>query len=208
MKRLHYIAALVGPVSLVLAAANVRAAGQEADALPTAGNRLEGAKDEAPNELTRDEKALINDVAEADEAAAKAVFEDKFDAYKSALREIEKLNAQYQASDEATRKKLNNTLSGQIAHAQSLVNEMVEAAVAAYVTAPNADPKIADLLVAVVKYNTIGRQVGPGVPSSDDPRDVYYPIDGGDQYERALPIIKVLIEGGHDDKQLYVWGFL
>ncbi len=41
-----------------------------------------------------------------------------------------------------------------------------------------------------------------------NPDDVYYPIDGGDQYERALPIIKLLIDGGAKDRELYVWGFL
>src|SRR4030095_3877307 len=44
--------------------------------------------------------------------------------------------------------------------------------------------------------------------SPRNPEDIFYPIDGGDQYERALPIIKLLIDGGAKEKELYVYGFL
>jgi cyclophilin family peptidyl-prolyl cis-trans isomerase/Sec-independent protein translocase protein TatA len=146
--------------------------------------------------------------AAGDAAQAKAAFQAKFDEYKAAVRDIEKLQVDYQSADEATRKKLNETLTGQVAHARTLVNEMVEAAKTAYQLAPNKDQQITDLLETVAKYDTIGRQIGPGQPSQRNPEDVYYPIDGGDQYERALPIIKLLIDNGANDKELYVWGFL
>ena len=139
---------------------------------------------------------------------AKAAFQAKFDEYKAAIREIEKLQAEFQTADAATRKKLNEDVTGQVAHTQSLVNAMVDAAEAAYRAAPNADPQITDVLMAVAKHYTIGRQIGPGQPSPGNPSDVYYPIDGGDQYERALPIIKLLIDGGTQNTELYVWGFL
>jgi len=35
-----------------------------------------------------------------------------------------------------------------------------------------------------------------------------YPIVWGEQYERALPIIKLLIDGGAPEKELYIYGFL
>jgi cyclophilin family peptidyl-prolyl cis-trans isomerase len=160
-------------------------------------------------ELTRPDTALINDTKSANAVAqTKAAFQAKFDEYKVAVREIEKLQAEFQTADEATREKLNAKLSGQVTHAQSLVNAMVEAAVAAYRTAPNTDPQITNLLTSVAKHYTIGRQVGPGQPSQRNPDDVYCPIDGGDQYERALPIVKLLIDGGATDKELYVWGFI
>ncbi len=139
---------------------------------------------------------------------AKAAFDAKFAAYKAAIGDIEKLQADFQTADAATREKLNATMAAQVAHAQSLVNAMVEAGEAAYRAAPNSDPNVTNLLEAVAKYDTIGRQVGPGQPSHTNPDDIYYPIDGGDQYERALPIIKLLIDGHAADKELYVWGFL
>jgi cyclophilin family peptidyl-prolyl cis-trans isomerase len=85
---------------------------------------------------------------------------------------------------------------------------MVEAAAAAYRFAPNADPEIADLLIAVARYDAIGRPIGPGQPATQNPNDVYHPVDGGDRFEQALPILKLLIDSGADHQELYVWGFL
>jgi cyclophilin family peptidyl-prolyl cis-trans isomerase len=142
-------------------------------------------------------------------AQAKATFTTKFEAYKSALRDIESLQSQFQTADAATRQKLNAELTGRVAHAQALVNEMVEAAMEAYRLAPNTDPQITELLVNVARYYAIGRQTGPGQAArSPGPHGMYYPIDGGDQYERALPIIKLLLEGEAPQPELYVWGFV
>jgi cyclophilin family peptidyl-prolyl cis-trans isomerase len=170
----------------------------------------EPAPDTAPAEVSSSDQPspAAGKTDAATVSAANAAFQAKFKEYKSALRDIEKLRAEYQTADEATRKKINEQLSGQVAHAQSLVNAMIEAATEAYRLAPNADPEITKFLVAVARYYTIGRQIGPGVSSPGNPDDVYYPIDGGDQYERALPLIKLLVDGGADDKQLPVWGFL
>jgi cyclophilin family peptidyl-prolyl cis-trans isomerase len=173
-----------------------------------------------PNDLIREEKALVAPESTTSEtventtstnaaAQAKATFDAKFNEYKAAIRDIEKLRSEFQSADDAAQKEINAKLTGQIAHAQSLVNEMVEAAMEAYRLAPNADPSITDLLVSVARYYTIGRQFGPGQPNkSGPPEDLFYPIDGGDQYERALPIIKLLVEGGAKNNDLYVWGFL
>jgi cyclophilin family peptidyl-prolyl cis-trans isomerase len=139
---------------------------------------------------------------------AMATFQAKFDEYKGAIREIEKLQAEYQTADSERRKKLNEELTGHVAQAQSIMNEMVQAAEEAFKAAPNKDAQVTDVLVAVAKHYTIGRQVGAPAPAQGNPNDIYYPIDGGDQYERALPIIKMLIDGGVDNKELYVFGFL
>ncbi len=153
-----------------------------------------------------EEKSVTAASPEAQQA--KATFEAKFEEYKAAVREIEKLQSEFQTADAANRKKLNEKVTGQVAHTQSLVNEMVDAAEGAYRAAPNADQQITDVLTAVAKHYVIGRQIGPGQKSHSDPGDVYYPIDGGDQYERGLPIIKLLIDGGTQNSELYVWGFL
>ncbi len=158
-----------------------------------------------PSPATQSQTADQSDAAKQ----AKAVFDEKFAVYKSAIREIEELQNKFQTADVAVREKLNAEMTGQVAHAQSLVNDMVEAGMEAYRQAPNADPQITDLLVSISRYYSIGRQVGKGEPGqSGNPDDVFYPIDGGDQYERALPIIKLLIEGNATEKELYVWGFL
>jgi cyclophilin family peptidyl-prolyl cis-trans isomerase len=168
-----------------------------------------------PSDPTQADKAFVvnptvtkEPATTIDAAHAKATFQAKFDEYKAAVREIEKLQADFQTADPEQRKKLNEEMTGKVAHTQSIVNAMVEAAQAAYRAAPNADPQITDVLVAVAKHYVIGRQIGPGVPMQGNPQDVYYPIDGGDQYERALPIIKTLIDGGAPNTELYVWGLL
>jgi cyclophilin family peptidyl-prolyl cis-trans isomerase len=153
-----------------------------------------------------DEKKAAEPKAPADQA--KTAFSAKFAEYKEAIRDIEKLQSEFQTADAAKREKLNADLSAQVSHAQSLVNAMVEAGEAAYRAAPNSDPEVTNLLSTVAKYYTIGRQIGPGVPSRRNPDDVYYPIDGGDQYERALPILKLLIDNKASEKELYVYGFL
>jgi cyclophilin family peptidyl-prolyl cis-trans isomerase len=171
---------------------------------------------ETPKEATTSAAASGDTAAAAEEKPAdpaavdkaRAAFNQKFDAYKAAMRDVEKLNIEYQAANDEDRKKLNEKMSGQIAHMQSLVNEMIEAAMAVYRAAPTKDPQIKEFLLAVAKYYVVGRQTGPGESVPQSPDDVYYPVDGGDQYERALPIIKLLIDGGADNKQLYVWGFL
>jgi cyclophilin family peptidyl-prolyl cis-trans isomerase len=73
--------------------------------------------------------------------------------------------------------------------------------------APQADPQITELLVVVAQHYAVGQQVGPPERKEGVPGE-YIPIDGGDQYERALPLAKLLLEGGADNPGLYVWGFL
>lgn len=134
----------------------------------------------------------------AEAAQAKAAFAKKLEEYKAAVRDIEQLRVKYQTADPATRQKINAELSGHVANAQSLINAMVEAALVAYRAAPNNDPQITDLLNAIARYDTVGR------PVDGDDRA----IDGGDQFERALPIIKTLIEGGNANRNVYLWGFI
>jgi cyclophilin family peptidyl-prolyl cis-trans isomerase len=135
---------------------------------------------------------------EVDAAQAKAAFDRAFAEYKEAIRQIEKLRADFQTADAATRGKINAELTGQVAHAQSLVNTMVEAAVEAYRLAPAGDPQVTNLLVAVVRHYVTGQ------PDPTGPTRI---LNDG-QYERALPIIKLLIDNDAADRRLYAWGFL
>jgi cyclophilin family peptidyl-prolyl cis-trans isomerase len=146
------------------------------------------------NSATNGEATSTNEVA----GQAQASFEKAFDAYKDAIRDIEKLQSEYQTADAAKREELNTALTGQVAHAQTLINQVVEAGVEAYRAAPNSNQQITDLLLGVARYYVVGREL----PQSDGQ------IDGGDQYERALPIIKVLVDGGVDNQELLLWGFL
>jgi cyclophilin family peptidyl-prolyl cis-trans isomerase len=200
---------------IMFAATATSSHGQEAAAEPSETREVVPPEEAAASDLTRADKALIATGANAPTNAAeqaKAAFDAKFNEYKAAVRDIEKLRTQFQAADAASRQKINTQLTGQIAHAKTLVNEMLEAATEAYRFAPNANNEITDLLIAVARYDVIGLQVGPGQPGlpakGGRPEDIYYPIDGGDRYERALPVLKLLIENGAGGPELYVWGFL
>jgi cyclophilin family peptidyl-prolyl cis-trans isomerase len=199
-------------IALFVFTASAALRGQQPAAEPAENRAVVPPEEAANGDLTRTDKALIApDAKGATNAAeqAKAAFDAKFNEYKAAVRDIEKLQTQFQAADAASRQKINTQLTGQIAHAKSLVNEMLEAAVEAYRFAPNSNEQITELLVAVARYDVIGRQVGPGQPAkSGDPEDLYFPIDGGDRYERALPVLKLLIENEAGGPELYLWGFL
>jgi cyclophilin family peptidyl-prolyl cis-trans isomerase len=62
-------------------------------------------------------------------------------------------------------------------------------------------------LVAVAKHYAMGEQIGPP-ETQPGAGDEYVPISGGDQYERALPIVRLLIDGGVEQRDLPLWGFL
>jgi cyclophilin family peptidyl-prolyl cis-trans isomerase len=137
--------------------------------------------------------------ASADAAAqAKAAFDQQFNAYRDALRQVERLRNDYQTADDAARAKINAELEQRLDVMQTLVDRMVAAAVDAYRLAPNAHAEITDLLVAVARYDVVGREV----------QHPYNQIVGGDRYEQALPIIKLLVDGGADRRELPDWGFL
>jgi cyclophilin family peptidyl-prolyl cis-trans isomerase len=172
---------------------------------PTApGNDLKGAKDVS----VRDAQALLaNPTPEQIAAAAKAEFDKAFAEYKDAIRKIEQLRVDYQSADQATRNRINNELTGHLAHAQGLMNTVVETAEESFRLAPKSDQRVTDLLVAVAKFYAVGEQIGPP-ETKPGAGGEYAPISGGDQFEKALPIIKRLIDGGVDNRDLPLWGFL
>jgi cyclophilin family peptidyl-prolyl cis-trans isomerase len=132
------------------------------------------------------------------ESSAKAEFDQRFAAYKAALRKIEQLRSEYQTADSATRELINRQLVDHIEAAKAELDGMVAAATDLYRLAPNADPQISALLVAVARHYAVGKTIS----ESDGV------VNGGDNYEKALPIIQLLIDGGAKEKQLPVWGFL
>jgi cyclophilin family peptidyl-prolyl cis-trans isomerase len=191
----------------IICSAEVRS---QAPATPVADATPKSPPEKTPSTLQRTDKALIEQGgASVSPEQAKAAFQKKFDEYKAVIREIEKLQVEFQSADAATREKLNAKMAGEVAQAQLLMNELVDAAMAVYGLAPNADPQVNDLLLTVARYYTIGQQVAPGQPNQNgNTNDVYFPIDGGDQYERAAPIAKLLIDNGNTDKEIVAWGFL
>ena len=146
------------------------------------------------------------DPAAADAAApgdAKPQYLAALEAYKQSVRAIEQLRGEYQAADETRRAEINTELQTQIQATQQKVDELVDAAIAAYKAAPNADPQIEELLVGVAEHRAVGQPIpaGGNQPSGGN-------HSGGDQYEKALPVINALIENGNEKPELPLWGFI
>lgn len=130
--------------------------------------------------------------------AAMAAFEKSFADFRNAFRQIEQLRIKHQTAQPAEREKINAELTGHLAHTQALANAMIQSALDAYRLAPGGDQRVTDLLISAARYYTIGQE---------DPRRRGQ-IDGGDQFEKALPIINALAEGGGANRDVYTWGFL
>ncbi len=124
------------------------------------------------------------------QSEAVAKFDQELADYRAALANIEKLNGEFQTADPKRREQLNQEISGLVLAAKPELNEMIEAALAAYQADPAADQRITDLLLTIARYDVVGAGE----------------TEGGDQYERGLRIINALIEGGNDQKELPVWG--
>jgi len=133
-----------------------------------------------------------------DAAEAKAKFDQQFKAYQDTLRSIEKLRADYQSAGPSGQKTINFQLEEKLRAAKQQLDAMVAAGLECYRLAPQEYPQLGQLLTAVAKHYAAG-EASP--QSKED-------IQGGDNYERALPIVQLLIDSKVDDKRLPLWGFL
>jgi len=132
------------------------------------------------------------------EADAKAQFDQRFKEYQDTLRGIEKLRTDYQIAGASGRKTINFQLNEKLAVAKRQLDAMVAAGLECYRLAPKDNPQLEHLLIAVAKYDVAG----------EASRQQAGVINGGDGYEKALPIIKLLVDSGANDKRLPMWGFL
>jgi cyclophilin family peptidyl-prolyl cis-trans isomerase len=130
-------------------------------------------------------------------AEAKAQFDQRFKEYQDSLRAIEKLRTDYQTAGASGKKTIDFQLQEKLATAKQQLDAMVAAGLECYRVAPQDNPQLGQLLTAVAKHYTVGE----AAPRQKDA------INGGDNYERALPIIKLLVDSKSDDKRLPLWGF-
>jgi cyclophilin family peptidyl-prolyl cis-trans isomerase len=131
-------------------------------------------------------------------AEAKVEFEQRFAEYQDSIRAIEELRTDYQSAGVSGRKTINHQLVEKLKIAKGQLDAMVAAAVEAYRLGPQDNPQLAELLLAVAKHYAAGDE---SPPKSGN-------FGGGDNYEKALPIIELLLANGSKDKRLPAWGFL
>lgn len=114
-------------------------------------------------------------------------------AYRKELVAIEQLKSEFQTATADQRDAINQQLRERHPESARVLEEMVQAAIAAYQADPKADPQVENLLVSVAAH----RIAGAGKLSQ-----------GGDDYEAALQVIDVLAAGGAKNDQLPLWGIL
>ena len=131
-------------------------------------------------------------------AEAKAQFDQHFAEYQDSIRAIENLRTIYQTAGASGRKTINFQLAEKLKAARGQLDAMVAAAEDVYRLAPQDNPQIEPLLVAVTKHYAAGEESPPKSGQTS----------GGDSYEKALPLVKLLLDGGATDKRLPAWGFL
>ncbi|TWU00150.1 putative peptidyl-prolyl cis-trans isomerase [Botrimarina colliarenosi] len=124
-------------------------------------------------------------------ADVQADYQAAVGAYRDQIRQIEKLNSEYQDADVSRREAINDQLKPLVAEASTKLDVMTDAALEVFKANPMADEQITDLLQTVVEFQIVG---GPN--------------GGGDQYEAALPILEALIDGGDKKPELPMWGVL
>jgi cyclophilin family peptidyl-prolyl cis-trans isomerase len=131
-------------------------------------------------------------------AEAKAQFDQRFAAYGNSLREIEKLRTDYQTAGASGRKTIDFQLQEKLAAAKQQLEAMVAAGLECYRLAPQENPQLGQMLVSVAKHYVAG----------DASRQEPKATNGGDSFEKSLPIIQTLIDSGSEDKRLPLWGYL
>lgn len=135
--------------------------------------------------------------AQAQEGDPHQAFDAAWADYKQAISDIEQLRSDYLSADTAEREAIYKQLKELVAEVHQKVDRMTDTAFAAYKADPKKNPELADLLLERVKYLAAGE----APPKASGGR-----FQGGDQPEKALPIIAALIEGGVENPRLYIWG--
>lgn len=111
---------------------------------------------------------------------AKAQFDQQFENWKTVLKELRTLKLKFQSAAEADQPKIQEQWDAQIAKGNELLVKLEDAALKAYLEAPNEDPQLSRFLVKLA------------------PDHIAH-----DQYVRASAITEALIANNSPDKQIY-----
>jgi cyclophilin family peptidyl-prolyl cis-trans isomerase len=132
-------------------------------------------------------------------AGAKSPAAAAYDTFETLRKQWVEVTAKLQATDKErqsaqgdARAKLDAQIGEQRKAADELLKKICDAGLAVYKADPKAYPDLNKTLVILAKFFITGDSNG----------------DGGDQYERALPLVKGMIDAGAGDtwQQLYQYG--
>ena len=125
--------------------------------------------------------------------AARSAFDALRRQFDETIAQISTAQKQRSGAEGEERAKLDSQVAELYAQADKLIAQMADAGLAVFKADPEAYPDVNDTVLAIAKFHLTGKQ-GTG--------------DGGDQYEKAIKLIKQLIDagGGEQWPQLYLWG--
>lgn len=125
-------------------------------------------------------------------AAARETFDALRRQYKEAIDKIPALQEQRRAAQGDARAALDKQVADLYAQADDLIDQITDAGLVVYKADPRAYADLNDTLLFVARFHLTG-----------DPNG-----DGGDQYEKAIKLIKGLVDAGAGETwpQLYLWG--
>lgn len=138
------------------------------------------------------EEAAAAPPPSAEAVAANEAFEKLVDQWNTLIAKLKELQQQRDAATGAARDAFETQMADVRKQTSALVEKIGEAGLVAYKADPLAFSRVNVTLLAIAQFQVIG-----------DPHG-----DGGDQYEKALPLIKGFIDAGGGEKwpQLYLLG--
>jgi len=129
----------------------------------------------------------------ADAAAARQAFEALRTQWQEITKNLKALQEQRRAAEGEARAALDQQAAQLYGQADELLDKIVDAGLAVYKADPKAHKDVNVTLLYIAQFYLSG-----GSPNGD----------GGDQYEKAIKLIKALIDAGAGETwpQLYLWG--
>lgn len=154
----------------------------------------EEAPAEAPPAAAAPAEAAAPAGPSPESVAAKAEFDKAYDQWNALIEQIRAVQSKRSTAQGDERTELDEQLVDLRGQVDGLVDQIVAAGLNVYKADPQGYPEINATLLAIAQFHITG-----------DPRSQG---DGGDQYGKALALIKGLIEAGGATEwpQLYLWG--
>jgi cyclophilin family peptidyl-prolyl cis-trans isomerase len=178
----------IGWLALLFCFAATSVTAQEA--APPAGDSAQPAGKQPVGQPASADGATAGPKPEA--VAARSAFDAIKRQWDETIAQISTVQKQRSGAEGEERAKLDAQVAELYAQADKLIGQMAEAGLAVFKADPKAYDDINDTLLAIARFHLTGTATG----------------DGGDQYEKAIKLIKQLIDagGGEQWPQLYLWG--
>jgi cyclophilin family peptidyl-prolyl cis-trans isomerase len=190
MSRILVVLVLIGVAPLLCRAQDAAAPAEDAATAPAADQPADAS---APAEDSATEKPAANaaPAASPEATTANEAFEALVDQWNAAITDLRTLQQQRDAATGQARADLETKMADKRRETSVLVDKIADAGLAVYKLDAESFPRVNGTLITIAKFHVIGDANG----------------DGGDQYEKALPLAEGLINAGAGEKfpQLYLF---